>query len=250
MANGIQLEVNHNNRRIRFSWRVSPRAKRYRVLVGPAGVEVVTPEGVRQADAERFLRLHADWVLAQQDRVAKLEQRRRPSKAAMASLPEGFILVGGEPARVEVLEDGESGSRVKIVKGQQSFRIHIPEGQTQAAEAALETYMIKLAKKVLPARVAVLAEAKKRKPERISIRSQKSRWGSCSSRGTLSFNWRLVMVPPEVLDYVILHELVHLEVPNHSPRFWEAVAAQDPEFKAHRRWLRENQAFLYDPLIG
>ena len=75
---------------------------------------------------------------------------------------------------------------------------------------------------------------------RITIRDQKTRWGSCSSRGTLSFNWRLMLAPPAVLDYVVLHELCHLTHMNHSKDFWNLVASIMPDYKLHRKWLKEH----------
>lgn len=74
---------------------------------------------------------------------------------------------------------------------------------------------------------------------RIRIADQRSRWGSCSARGTLSFNWRLALAPPEVLDYVVVHELCHLREANHSRRFWSLVEAARPGYRAQRAWLRE-----------
>jgi predicted metal-dependent hydrolase len=75
---------------------------------------------------------------------------------------------------------------------------------------------------------------------RIEVRDQRSRWGSCSTRGTLSFNWRLVLAPFEVLDYVVVHELCHLREPNHSPRFWKLVESRRPEWRQQRDWLHEH----------
>jgi predicted metal-dependent hydrolase len=78
------------------------------------------------------------------------------------------------------------------------------------------------------------------KPSRIQIRDQRSRWGSCSTRGTLSFNWRLVLAPFDVLDYVVVHELCHLREPNHSRRFWKLVEQHRPNWRMHRDWLHEH----------
>lgn len=79
----------------------------------------------------------------------------------------------------------------------------------------------------------------------IRIGDQKTRWGSCSSNGTLSFSWRLMLAPPRVLDYVVIHEICHLTHMNHSAQFWALVEAFDPDYKEHRRWLRENGNTLY-----
>ena len=101
--------------------------------------------------------------------------------------------------------------------------------------------------------IAALAAAEARELEvryaRIAIRDTRSRWGSCSSRGTLSFSWRLVLAPPEVLDYVVVHELCHLRVPNHSRAFWRLVESRRPRYSEPRRWLREHgwELLAYTP---
>ncbi len=77
-------------------------------------------------------------------------------------------------------------------------------------------------------------------PKQVKVTSAKTRWGSCSANGTINFTWRLVMAPLEVIDYVVIHELVHLRVKNHSQKFWQAVEQFCPEYKSHRKWLREH----------
>lgn len=80
---------------------------------------------------------------------------------------------------------------------------------------------------------------------RMSVKDQRSLWGSCSRKGNLNFNWRLVLAPIEVLDYVVIHELAHLKEMNHSPRFWTIVRQWSPDYRSHRRWLRLNQKQLF-----
>jgi predicted metal-dependent hydrolase len=80
--------------------------------------------------------------------------------------------------------------------------------------------------------------------EQIEVRNQRTKWGSCSTTGTLGLNWRLMMAPPEVIDYIIIHELAHLRESNHTDAFWSLVAEYDPEYKAHAEWLEQNSSRL------
>jgi predicted metal-dependent hydrolase len=106
------------------------------------------------------------------------------------------------------------------------------------ARPALEAWYKTQAKRVLTARVQALALPQDQY-ERVRISSARTRWGSCSTRGTLSFSWRLVMAPPAVQDYVVVHELVHLHVKNHQREFWQAVEARLPDYKKQVRWLKD-----------
>lgn len=98
------------------------------------------------------------------------------------------------------------------------------------------------AKRFIPQRVAYYAELIGVTYHRITIRNQRTRWGSCSTKGNLNFNVALMKVPPQVLDYVVVHELCHRLEMNHSSRFWEKVGAVFPEYKACRKWLKDNGA--------
>ena len=95
-------------------------------------------------------------------------------------------------------------------------------------------------KKLIEERVAYYARIMGVTYQRISMRNQKTRWGSCSTKGTLSFNWRLMLAPPAILDYVVVHELCHLTHMNHSPAFWQAVGQVCPDYKECHKWLREH----------
>lgn len=111
---------------------------------------------------------------------------------------------------------------------------------TDAQRAALEKRYIAAAKEYFPKRVAYFNELTGGSYNRITIRDQKTRWGSCSARGTLSFNWRLMLAPPTVADYVIVHELCHLTYMNHSAAFWKKVEFVYPDYRTARKWLKEH----------
>ena len=115
---------------------------------------------------------------------------------------------------------------------------------TDAQRAALEKRYIEAAKEYFPKRAAYFAPLTGGTYGRITIRDQKTRWGSCSARGTLSFNWRLMLAPPAVLDYVVVHELCHLTHMDHSKAFWALVESVCPDYRVHRKWLKEHGAEL------
>lgn len=109
-----------------------------------------------------------------------------------------------------------------------------------AATLALEKRYRDAAKEYIPKRVEYYNEFTGGTYHKITIRDQKTRWGSCSSNGTLSFNYRLMLAPPRVLDYVVVHELCHLTHMNHSTDFWNMVASILPDYKEYRKWLKDN----------
>jgi predicted metal-dependent hydrolase len=107
-----------------------------------------------------------------------------------------------------------------------------------SADPQFERYLVEQARRELPPRLLGLAAEHGLTVHRVSIRNQRSRWGSCSRKGHISLNWRLVQMPPAVRDYVMIHELMHLKRMDHSPTFWALVAQACPAFEAARRYLR------------
>ena len=109
---------------------------------------------------------------------------------------------------------------------------------------AIEKHLWQLATQELPPRVQAFAAQHHVTVRRITVRNQRSRWGSCSRRGTISLNWRLIQTPSEVQDYIILHELMHLREMNHSARFWREVKSVCPDYEVAERWLKQNASLL------
>jgi len=114
----------------------------------------------------------------------------------------------------------------------------VPSKETE--DPALVNKHKKYARKIFEAKVAYFSQFTGGNYTGITVRDQKTRWGSCSGRGTLSFNWRLILAPTEILDYVVVHELCHLTHMNHSKEFWKLVESVIPDYKIRRKWLKEN----------
>jgi len=211
----------------------NPHARRYILRLAADGAARVTiPRGGSDAEARRFAERNEAWVERQ-----LLRQALRPSgpKTWRAG---GEILFRGELVHL----DPDLGGAAGVIRfGDQA--VSVPDTAADL-RPALERHLRRLAVRELPPRVLELAAVHGLVVQRISVRNQRSRWGSCSRRGTLSLNWRLLQTPPFVRDYIILHELAHLREMNHSPRFWREVERLCPGFAEAERWLKQHGALL------
>ena len=148
------------------------------------------------------------------------------------------IFFRGERVRLEPGENGEAG----LVRfGGEVVPVADAAGDLRPA---IERHLRRLAARELPPRVFELAALHQLPVRRVIVRNQRSRWGSCSRRGTISLNWRLVQTPLFVRDYLVLHELAHLKEMNHSRRFWAEVARLCPGFREAERWLKQHSGLL------
>ena len=210
-----------------------PRARRYLLRLRPDGTARVTiPRGGSPAVARQFVERHAAWLEHQFQRL--LAQPRKPEVWQIGT----EILLHGEPVRIEAGLNGETGT---VRFGGESVRVFDPAADLRPA---IEDRLRHLATRELPPRVLELATRHGLTVRRITVRSQKSRWGSCSPRATISLNWRLIQTPAFVSDYICLHELMHLRQMNHSPRFWREVECVCPGYPMAEHWLQEHTVLL------
>jgi len=211
--------------------RVSQRARRLAVRVYPdARVEVVVPPRVRPRDIERFVAEHREWIDSK--RAAALARRPPPEAFPPAVIT---FAVTGESWRVQAAV-GIGRARLKESPDAQGGGVLSLSG-TQNLRPALRAWLLRAARERLEPRVQALAARTGVSFSRISIRRQRSRWGSCSVRGTISLNACLLFQRAEVVDYLIVHELMHVGHMNHSARFWQAVERHCPDWRALDREL-------------
>jgi len=207
------------------------RARHYILRLRDDGsVRVTLPRGGSRADAERFLHERREWIAR--------ERHRRALSAAGRSGPwrAGTIIpVRGEDLSLDVTPAARAG-RITVALGDQALTV--PSTDAINLRTHVERHLRRLASRELPARLDELARMHGFTVAGVSIRNQRTRWGSCSPSGRISLNWRLIQLPPAVSDYVLLHELTHLRHLNHSARFWRELARLCPHHAESRRWLR------------
>ena len=218
---------------------VSKTARQSRLRVGPGGVEVIQPVGVGEEAAATFLRRNENWVLAQLERMSSLRALRQ-----LARRQPGEILYRGESTqvRVEVAETKARGNLVQWSEGEIIVRRGL-ETRTSAARG-LENWLRQQARSAIVDCLPELTAHIRLRPGRVYVMDQRTKWGNCSSRGNLSFNWRLVLAPHFVLRYLVTHEVVHLAVPDHSAKFWLTVQSLCPEMERAKQWLSRHHAQL------
>ena len=232
-SHNCSLALETSGQYVRAFFVRNPRARRYILRLRPDGMARVTiPCGGSVAEAQRFAERNTHWLEGQLQRLAA--RPNRPNKWIVGT----EILLRGETLK---LEAGVNGGNGTIRFGSEAIRVTDPAGDLRPA---VERHLWKLAARELPRRVLQFAARHQLQVNRVTVRNQRSRWGSCSRRGTISLNWRLIQSPALVQDYIILHELCHLTHMNHSRRFWREVERVCPDFDAAERWLKQNSSLL------
>ena len=234
-----------------YTLRHSSRARGVRVVIHPErGVIVTVPatragrtQGERRAAAflverEPWLRRH---LARQADLVARLQARAGARDG-------GEIPFRGRLHRIRVVPAVSGVRRSDVARFDDELVIHRVARDRRDAAAILEAWLRREAADAIDAAVATHAGALGVTPTAVTLRDPRSRWGSASRNGRLSFSWRLVMAPPEALETVVIHELAHLRVFGHGAAFWALVASRRPDHKTWRRWLHDHATELHTAL--
>jgi predicted metal-dependent hydrolase len=185
-------------------------------------VELILPRNASVLEGERFLEAKKEWVLS----------RLRYDKGA----EDKFLYLGEEIALEREFKAGISKHIIKFNRN--TLSVASPSGSRLSDGSIYEKWLRAKSEEFIPRRTEYLANIHGFKAGRISIRNQKTRWGSCSASGSLSFNYKLMKFREEIIDYVIIRELCHLMELNHSPRFWKIVSSILPEYKSLRKELK------------
>jgi predicted metal-dependent hydrolase len=208
-------------------------ARRYILRVRPDGsLRVTLPRWGTRAEALRFVETERAWIARQRHKLREQAPREWHEGSA--------ILFRGVPVPIRLEKHGD---RWTAAYGDR--RVILDEAACADLRSAIELDLRRAATEYLLPRLAELATELDLTYTRALVRNQRSRWGSCSRQGTISLNFRLVQLPPEVCDYILIHELMHLRQQNHSRRFWRLVEKACPGFREAERWLRKHGKALF-----
>lgn len=218
----------------------STAARKLRVRVGPNGVEVVQPSTRSGKEVSDFLSTNRYWILDQLERAERLRGVRRPDYCRV-----GEILFRGEQTRIRVRTTSSraAGNAVCFVDGEIVVS-RGPRSRTPVARS-LERWLRSEARRGIDRHLAPLTGRLGQRPQRVFVMGQRTKWGNCSSRGNLSFNWRLILAPDYVLRYLVTHEAAHLAVPDHSAKFWLLVQSHCRDTEKAKQWLCRHQWELH-----
>jgi predicted metal-dependent hydrolase len=224
---------------IPYTIRRSDRARRARIQVSASGVEVVVPRRLPLREVEPFVESKQRWI-----------------ERTLLRMREGEVPYLGERLRLRVrVERGRTRSHVALrgvapstgfdghgaeASARRQLHVAVGEHGQEAVLHALEAWYRRRARDEVGRRLDAAVSRAGTSYTGLQIRSQRTRWASCSSDGAMSFNWRLLLAPPEILDYVVEHEVAHLDVHDHSERFWALLASRCSAYREHEAWLRAN----------
>ena len=214
--------------------RRSDRARRARINVSADGVEVVVPRRMALRHVTPFVEQKRPWIERTLRRIREAEEA-----AAVRLVDGGSVPYLGQSLTLRVRVEP---ARVRSHVALRADTLHVAVGKpgVAALRDALEGWYRRRAREEVAWRLDAACARAGTRYTRLSIRAQRTRWASCSSNGAMSFNWRLLLAPPEILDYVVEHEVAHLDVLDHSDRFWRLLGSRSPGYREHERWLRRN----------
>lgn len=224
-----------------YSIRRSQRAKKTRIIVSPEKIEVVAPNRVSSKKIHAFVLSQQKWVVSTQQKI----KEKHPVKSRAPKIYKDGVEISCRGKKTIIKIKPTSSNKLSVEAGQeQQIIVNVPsiideKERGELIKASLIRWMkIQATNEVLKC-IEVHAGKFQLYPRFIRVKTQKSRWGSCGIHNDININWLLILAPPQVMEYVVVHELCHIKERNHSARFWDLVEAHLPEYKVQRLWLKK-----------
>lgn len=231
-------EIRWDDKVITYEMKPNPRSKRIKITIVKDKVRVSFPPGTNYKRVREFVLSKKEWIVINLEKH-KAMQAQLPVKSYLSG--EEYFLCGKKYLLKIIACDGFTPS-VKLEKDE--LKVYLPDNtppdsQSNIIKDLLEKWYKNQARKIFLEKLAYYSKVMGLEYNQVRIKNQKTRWGSCSSKGNINLNWRVVMAPEEVINYLVIHELAHLKYMNHSTDFWNLVKKYCPDYVQWKKWLRE-----------
>lgn len=234
-------QIKYGNRKIKFNIKRGRRKKTVALQIQPdSTVVVLSPYFLRKDKIKEIVLKRARWIILKQEKIEKLNAEM-PRKEFVSG--ESFSYLGRQYRLKVIKSNHEKRIDCRLIGNR--FYVEIDnklsgKSASKLVRKQLVEWYIKRAKEKINERIKKYSKLISKKPLKIMIKNQEKRWGSCSRSGVLRFNWKIIMTPISIFDYIIAHELCHLIYQNHSPEFWHKVESITPDHEKKRKWLKDN----------
>ena len=232
----IEILLEQTDTPVQIELRRSTRAKHISLHADIYGIRVVAPFHQSVESIKQFVNCKRQWITKVYDYYSRLRK-----KIGESEIQKDTILYFGKRYKIRITKDKQQQYAI-VSDNLNQITFHVKDKRNY--KRYLRTWYREQTKKILDERLAVIGSKLSLSYKKISIRNLKSRWGSCSKNGNLSFSLLLPMLPVDIIDYIIVHELMHLVELNHSKRFWQLVGEANPQYDAHRKWLRTHSLLV------
>lgn len=230
----MRSSIQYEDRIIDFDIKYGNRRTTAIHIKPPDRITVFTPINTPERVIRKRVKSKGEWILKKLSELKHLD----PEKFRKGFVDgEGFLFLG-KSYNLEIVRNGLKIPKVFFREG--VFYLETGVFETSRLRKAMEKWYRKKADRIINDRVELYVKKIGKRPRSARAKEQKQRWGSCTSRGDLYFNWRCVMAPPGIIDYIVVHEMSHLVHSNHSRAFWHKVESVLPDFRKRRKWLKEN----------
>jgi len=223
LDNKIDFDIEYRNRRT-MAIQIMP----------PDKILVVSPLGVPEDIIQRRVRSKGNWIVK---KLTQLKGIKLKTPDTLFTDRRQFLFLG-KSYPLYILKNDRK--RPKVFFSENRFNMELHEYDHEKMKRAMEKWYRGKADRIIDDRVGIYIEKIGKNPQDVKVKEQKRRWGSCTVKGKLYFNWRIIMAPPAIVDYVVVHEMSHLVYLNHSKNFWQKVGSILPDYKKRRKWLKDN----------
>lgn len=229
------MKITVGEHQLNLNIRYSPRRRTIQLkIVSPEVLDILAPQNHPIDQILAVIHQKEGWLIKHLNHLKKLSQT-----PLNKSLNEGAeILFFGKPHRIQI----HTSSLIDHIDlDEEDIHIYVKGQMSQEyVKTLLKNFYINSAKHLLTERTRYWSALIGVYPQRLRIKEQKTRWGSCSVTGTINYNWQIIMAPPSVIDYLVVHELAHMLIPNHSEKFWQVVSQYIPNHLIYRKWLKDH----------